>query len=114
VQIVKPLPDNNDTPTDFQVFFSPPHPAIADPMGNIQPKKRSHKEKTISVPPYSMRRKIASEHFGLAEPTLYQWVSNGRLPRRKHYLKVGGGVVIIRDSFVDFMMSEGGSFVGTS
>lgn len=83
-------------------------------MGKNQPKKRKHKEKTISAPPYSMRIKIASEHFGLAEPTLYQWVSNGRLLRGKHYLKVGGRVVIIRDAFIDFMMSEDGSFVGTS
>ena len=44
--------------------------------------------------PYSLRVKDAEEHFGFKEQTLYQWISNGRLQRGKHYLKVGGRIVI--------------------
>ena len=63
--------------------------------------------------PYSLRVKAAAAHFGLAAPTLYQWVSNGRLLRGKHFLKVGGRVVIIRDAFIDFMRQEDGTNGGT-
>ena len=61
------------------------------------------------IEPYSLRVKAAAAHFGLASATLYGWVSNGRLLRGKHFLKVGGRVVIIRDAFIDFMKEEAGS-----
>lgn len=66
----------------------------------------------INFPPYSLRKKTAAEHFGLSESTLSQWVSNGRLLRGKHYLKVGGRIVIIREAFIEFMKVEDGSFGG--
>lgn len=59
--------------------------------------------------PYSLRIKEAATHFGLKAPTLYQWVSNGRLRRGKEYLKVGGRVVIIREAFIDFLFREDGT-----
>ena len=63
----------------------------------------------IDPTPYSLRPKAAAAHFGIAAPTLYQWVSSGRLLREKHYLKVGGKVVIIRDAFIDFLHQEDGT-----
>ena len=56
--------------------------------------------------PYSLRPKAAAAHFGIAKPTIYGWVSNGRLQRGKHYLKVGHRIVIIREAFIDFLHQE--------
>lgn len=68
--------------------------------------------KTANSAPFSLRVNDAAEHFGLKAPTLYQWVSQGRLLRGKHYLKVGGRVVIIREAFIEFMFKEDGTNVG--
>ena len=60
-------------------------------------------------PPYSLRVKDASVHFGLAAQTLYQWVNDGKLIRGKHYLKIGRAVCIIREEFIKFMFTEDGT-----
>ncbi len=58
---------------------------------------------------HGLRFKETAMHFGLAAPTLYGWVSNGRLLRGKHYLKVGGRVVMIQEAFIDFLFQEDGT-----
>ena len=60
--------------------------------------------------PYSLTVKGASEHFGLAEGTLYNWIYNGRLRRGVHYLKVGKKPMIIREKFIELMEEEDGSW----
>ena len=72
-------------------------------------KELTNREKVSKIPPYSLNVKSASDHFGFAEQTLYQWVNNGRLVRGIHYLKVGVKVLIIREAFIDFMEKEDGS-----
>ena len=62
-----------------------------------------------NLAPYSLRVKDAEEHFGFKEQTLYQWISNGRLQRGKHYLKVGGRIVIVREEFIKFLIEEDGN-----
>ena len=52
------------------------------------------------IPPYSMTVQEAAKHFGFAAQTLYDWVSQGRLHRGIHYLKVGRRTVIIREKFI--------------
>lgn len=61
-----------------------------------------------SILPYTLTVKGASEHFGFAPPTLYQWISNGRLRRGEHYLKVAGKPLIIREAFIEWMQEEDG------
>jgi hypothetical protein len=64
---------------------------------------------TATEHPCSLRIKDAAAHFRLAAPTLYQWVSNGRLRRGKEYLKIGRCIVIIREAFIDFLFREDGT-----
>lgn len=60
--------------------------------------------------PYTLNIKKAAEHFGLAAHTLYNWVSNGRLIRGVHYMKVGGKPLIIREKFIEWMEEQDGSW----
>ena len=64
---------------------------------------------TYYILPYTLTVKGASEHFGFAVGTLYQWINNGRLQRGVHYLKVGNKPMIIREEFIKFMEAEDGS-----
>ena len=59
-------------------------------------------------PPYSLSVKGAAKHFGFAEHTLHQWVSDGKLVRGKEYLKVGKKIVIVREAFIEFMEEKDG------
>lgn len=63
----------------------------------------------MDQPPYSLSIEDASAHFGLAKQTLYKWISEGRLHRGTHYLKVGAKPLIIREAFIDFMKKEDGT-----
>ena len=47
---------------------------------------------------------------GLAVGTLYNWISNGRMKRGVHYLKVGRKPIIIREKFIELMEEEDGSW----
>lgn len=58
--------------------------------------------------PFSLTVKDAAVHFGFAPQTLYDWISEGRLHRGEHYLKVGRKVVIVREAFIDFLRKEDG------
>ena len=58
------------------------------------------------VSPYSIRVRDAGEIFGIAPSTVYAWISEGRLARSKHYLKVGNRVLIIYEEFVQFLKEE--------
>jgi len=58
--------------------------------------------------PYSLSINGASAYFGPAKQTLYKWISEGRLHRGYHYLKVGRKPLIIHDAFVEFMRQEDG------
>ena len=53
--------------------------------------------------PYSLTPKDAALHFGVAARTIYGWINNGRLIRGKHYLKIGAKVLIIRQSFIEYL-----------
>lgn len=58
------------------------------------------------IAPYSIRVKDAGEVFGIAPNTVYSWISEGRLARSKHYLKVGNRVLIIYEEFVKYLQEE--------
>lgn len=60
-------------------------------------------------PPYSLTVKDAADHFGFAENTLRQWISNGTLARGIHFLKIGRKVVIKREAFIEWMEERDGS-----
>ena len=62
-------------------------------------------------PPFSLRPEEAERHFGIAKQTLYQWISEGKLIRGKHYFKIGRITCIIRDEFINFMLQEDGANV---
>lgn len=62
------------------------------------------------INPYTLTVKGASEHFGFAPGTLYNWISDGKLKRGFHYLKVGNKPMIIREKFIKFMEEEDGSW----
>ena len=69
----------------------------------------THSDPTdYSNTPYTLTVKGASEHFGFAQGTLYNWINNGRLRRGVHYLKVGAKPMIIRQKFIEFMEEEDG------
>ena len=55
--------------------------------------------------------KDASNCFGFAPITLYQWMNNGRLIRGRHWLKVGRKVLILKDEFFQWMKEQDGSYV---
>jgi len=59
--------------------------------------------------PYSLSIQDSAAHFGLSKHTLYKWVSEGRLLRGKHYLKIGKRVVIIREAFINYLHAEDGT-----
>jgi len=61
-----------------------------------------------SILPYSLTVKGASAHFGFAPPTIYGWISKGRLRRGVHFIKVAGKPLIIREAFIDWMRKEDG------
>jgi len=61
------------------------------------------------IKPYSLTVKEAGGYFGFAPQTLYDWISNGRLRRGTHYLKIGKKVVIVVENFIEFMRDEDGS-----
>jgi excisionase family DNA binding protein len=56
--------------------------------------------------PYSLSVKGAAQYFGFAPKTIYNMISDGKLIRGHHYLKVGGKVVIKRKEFIEWMESE--------
>ena len=60
---------------------------------------------------YTLTIKQASICFGFAPATLYQWISNGRLIRGLHWLKVGRKDLIVRDEFIQWMKDQDGSNV---
>jgi hypothetical protein len=68
-----------------------------------------NRQKIIYSTPYTLTVKGASEHFGFATGTLYNWINNGKLQRGVHYLKVGNKPMIIRDKFIEWMEAEDGS-----
>ena len=72
-------------------------------------KNLTQRSQTYYSPPYTLTVKGASEHFGFAVQTFYQWINNGRLQRGVHYLKVGNKPMIIREEFIKFMEAEDGS-----
>lgn len=63
-------------------------------------------EHSKAPPPYSLSIKGASEHFGFAVQTLYNWINNGRLIRGVHYRKIGNKPMIIREKFIEWMEAE--------
>lgn len=53
--------------------------------------------------------KGAAEHFGYAPQSLYDMISQGRLIRGIHYLKIGEKkVLIIREAFIKWLLEQDG------
>ena len=63
----------------------------------------------VKYHPFSLSVKDAAKHFGFHPKTLYDWISQGRLHRGKHYLKIGKKVLIVRHAFIEFLYKEDGS-----
>lgn len=59
--------------------------------------------------PHTLNIKSASEYFGLAPQTFYNYISTGRLHRGIHYYKLGKKVLIKTDEFIEWMREEDGS-----
>ena len=59
--------------------------------------------------PFSLTVNEAALYFGFAPQTLYDWISRGKLHRGEHYLKIGKKVVIVRESFINWMRKQDGS-----
>ena len=43
----------------------------------------------MTYEPYSLTPKQAAAYFGIAEQTISNWISQGKLARGVHYLKLG-------------------------
>ncbi len=63
----------------------------------------------LTFEPFSLSIKQAASYFGLAEDTFYHWISEGRLHRGHHYIKVGRKNLIVREAFIKWLREQDGS-----
>jgi hypothetical protein len=71
---------------------------------------KSFAKRQATLQPYSLSLVDAATYFGFAPQTLYDWISAGRVIRGRHYLKIRKKVVIIRDSFIELLHEEDGTW----
>jgi len=62
------------------------------------------------IPPYSLSVKDAGRYFGISPRTIYDMISEGKLHRGYHYIKMGKKVLIIREKFIEFLHQLDGSW----
>lgn len=57
---------------------------------------------------YTLSIKQASKIFGFPAGSLYNMISDGKLIRSYHYLKVGNRVLIKRKEFIEWLEEQDG------